>query len=190
MNALQDARIPQPVAITVDQFRLLDDNGAFDQFSKTELIEGVIYAMQGQHRPHARVKTELGYRLREQLRQIGSPLYPLIEGTVEMGLHSAPEPDISLTSAPDGEGYMPLSSIALAVEVADSSASFDLGKKALLYARHAIREYWVVDIPAQAVHQLTEPSGEGYRERKTIALGERIISATIEGLAVETDGLL
>jgi hypothetical protein len=59
MNAVQQTRTPQPVAITVDQFRLLDENGAFDQFSKTELIEGVIYAMQGQHRPHARVKSGL-----------------------------------------------------------------------------------------------------------------------------------
>lgn len=190
MNAIQESRVPQPVAITVDQFRLLDENGAFDRFSKTELIEGVIYAMQGQHRPHARAKTRLAYRLHEQLAVIGSSLFPMIEGTVEMGELSAPEPDISLTSAPEGEGYMPLSSIALAVEVADSSASFDLSKKALLYAQHAIPEYWVVDIPAEAIHQLTRPSSEGYQERKTIPLGERVVSATIEGLAVETDGLL
>jgi Uma2 family endonuclease len=189
MNAVQEAPTPQPVAITVDQFRLLDENGAFDQFSKTELIEGVIYAMQGQHRPHAYAKSELAFRLREQLRKIGSRLYPIVEGSVEMGRHSVPEPDISITAAPDGEGYMPLSSIALAVEVADSSAAFDLGKKALVYARHGVPEYWVLDIPARAVHQLTGPGAEGYRERKTVPLGGSIASATIQNLVVETDGL-
>jgi Uma2 family endonuclease len=107
-----------------------------------------------------------------------------------MGLHSAPEPDISLTSAPDGEGYMPLSSIALAVEVADSSASFDLGKKAQLYAKNGIPEYWVVEIPANAIHQLTEPTEQGYLERKLVPLGQPIASATIANLIIDTAGLV
>ena len=34
----------------------------------------------------------------------------------------------------------------LVIEVADSSLDFDTNEKKLLYARAAIRDYWVVDI--------------------------------------------
>jgi hypothetical protein len=89
MNALHEAGTPQPVLITVDQFELLDRSGAFDQFSKTELIEGVIYAMQGQHRTHAYAKSELAFRLHQQLLATESSLFPIIEGSVEI---SRPRP--------------------------------------------------------------------------------------------------
>ncbi|HZG47566.1 MAG TPA: Uma2 family endonuclease [Allosphingosinicella sp.] len=190
MNAVQEATTPQPVAITVDQFRLLDENGAFDQFSKTELIEGVIYAMQGQHRPHARAKTRLAVRLHQRLEQINSPLEPLVEASVDMGRLNAPEPDIALTSDPQGQGYVPLSSLALAIEVSDSSAAFDLSKKALLYAQQGIAEYWVVDLPAKVIHQLSQPSEHGYGDRIVVPLGEAITSVTIDGLTVSTEGLV
>jgi Uma2 family endonuclease len=189
MNALHEVSSPQPVAITVDQFRLLDRNGAFEQFSKTELIEGVIYAMQGQHRPHAYAKTELAFRLREQLKEMGSELTPLVEATVEMGRLNAPEPDISLTSEARGAGYMPLSSVALAVEISDSSAAFDLSKKALLYAQQGIPEYWVVDLPAKVIHQLSSPNEHGYGHRAVVPFGDVIASVTIFGLTVPTHDL-
>jgi Uma2 family endonuclease len=190
MNALQEVRSPQPVAITVDQFRLLDENGAFEQFSKTELIEGVIYAMQGQHRPHARAKTRLAFRLQQRLVEMNSALEPLIEVTVEMGQLSAPEPDIALTSDPQGTGYVPLSSLALAIEVSDSSAAFDLSKKALLYAQQGIPEYWVVDLPAKVIHQLSRPNDHGYGDRIVVPLGEAITSVTIAGLTLSTEDLV
>jgi Uma2 family endonuclease len=189
MTAVQPINVPVPVKLTIEQFVLLDRSGAFDGYAKTELIEGAIYAMQGQFRPHAYAKTELAYRLRQALDALGSALYPIGEATVGMPPVSAPEPDISLTSAPIGEGYVPLDSVALAIEIADSTAAFDLGQKALLYAKHAIPEYWVVEIPAQRIHLFWSPAESGYRESRTVTIGERLESVTIPGLAVETGGL-
>jgi Uma2 family endonuclease len=190
MTAIQPINVPMPVKLTIEQFELLDRNGAFRDYAKAELIEGAIFTMQGQYRPHGYAKDELYFRLRMALREIGSALHPITEVTVGMPPVSAPEPDISLTLEPRGEGYVPLNTVALAVEVADSTAAFDLGEKAALYAKHHIPEYWVVEIPAAAIHQFWPPSETGYRERRTVAFGEKAASVTIAGLEIETDGLI
>ena len=103
---------------------------------------------------------------------------------------SAPEPDISLTGAPTGEGYVPRDTVALAIEVADSTAAFDLREKAALYAKHDIPEYWVVEIPAATIHQFWSPSETGYCERRTVAFGDKARSVTIEGLEIDTGNLI
>jgi Uma2 family endonuclease len=134
MNAHQQIAPPQPVELSVDHYTLLDQAGALDDYERTELIEGVIYAVQAQHRPHSYAVNELAFRLRVRLEEIGSDLFPLIESTVDMRPSSAPLPDISLTSEPRGTGFIPLHSMALIVEVADSSVRHDLNAKAPLYA--------------------------------------------------------
>lgn len=190
MTVIQPVNVPQPVKLTIEQFELLDRSGAFDGYAKTELIEGAIYAMQGQFRAHSYAKSELAFRLVAALRAMGSPLMPIIEGTVAMPPLSAPEPDICLTAEPRGKGYIPLHSVALAIEIADSTAMFDLREKAALYAGQGVPEYWVVEIPAAVIHQLWGPSSEGYRESRSVPVGDLAESLTIEGLFVETDGLI
>ena len=190
MTVIQPVNVPQPVKLTIEQFELLDRSGAFDGYAKTELIEGAIYAMQAQFRPHAFAKDELAYRLRRALEDLGSDLLPITEVTVGMPPLSAPQPDISLTSEPKGEGFVPLESAILAIEIADSTASFDLGQKARLYAKHRIPEYWVVEIPEAKIHQFWEPAGNAYRQSRLVDIGERIESTSVPGLTVETDGLI
>jgi Uma2 family endonuclease len=80
--------------------------------------------------------------------------------------------------------------LALAIEVSDSSAAFDLSKKALLYAQQGIAEYWVVDLPAKVIHQLSQPNDHGYSDRTVVPLGEAITSVTIAGLTLSTEGLV
>jgi hypothetical protein len=190
VTAIQPINVPERVKLTIEQFEMLDRAGAFDRYAKTELIEGTIYAMQGQFRPHSFAKNELTYRLRLALEALGSDFLPQSEPTVAMPPVNAPEPDIVVTNAPKGEGYTPLDSVALAVEIADSTAQFDLGTKAALYSRQALPEYWVLEIPAATLHQFWSPAESGYRECRSIPIGQRIESVTIPGLAVESDGLI
>lgn len=190
MTVIQPINVPLPVKLTIEQFELLDRSGAFDRYAKTELIEGAIYGMQGQFRPHSFAKSELAFRLRLALQTMGSSLIPIIEGSVAMPPLSAPEPDISVTAAPRGEGYIPLDSVALAVEISDSTAAFDLRDKAALYASKGVPEYWVLEIPAATLHQFWSPAGGGYCESRSIPIGDRVESVTIPGLEVESDGLI
>ncbi|MEA3012412.1 MAG: hypothetical protein QOD42_957 [Sphingomonadales bacterium] len=88
-----------------------------------------------------------------------------------------------------GEGLIPLASVALIVEVADSTLDTDLGRKAALYACHGIPEYWVADLNARVIHQMWAPSDQAYAERRKVKFGERVECATITELAVETISL-
>jgi len=105
---------------------------------------------------------------------------------VALSEHDAPEPDIVLTSEPRGEGLIPLHSVALVVEIADTTLSSDMKRKATIYARAGVAEYWVADVAAKMIHQMWAPEGEAYAERREIAFGGVIDAKTITGLSVAT----
>lgn len=129
---------PLPVKLRVEDYLLLDESGAFEPYQKTELIEGEVYFVNAQHRPHALAKAELYDALRDALRAIGSPLRPLTEASIALSKHDAPEPDIVLTSEPKGEGLIPGASVALVIEISDTTVSGDLKRKAVIYARAGV----------------------------------------------------
>lgn len=179
---------PQPYRLTVDDFFRLDEAGAFAGLGKTELIAGEILFLNAQHRPHARMKGALYLALVQALGALDTGLAAIIEATVAMPPHNAPEPDLILTSEPDGEGPIPLASVQMLVEIADSSQAHDLGTKVRVYAENNVPEYWAVDLKAGVLHQMWAPSGEGYTQRREVALGQPIAAATIGGLAFVVPG--
>nr|WP_231708156.1 Uma2 family endonuclease [Sphingomonas populi] len=180
---------PLPVKLRVADYLTLDELGAFDAYGKTELIEGEIVYRNAQHRPHARIKSRLYRLIADTLDYIGSDLEALIEGSIAMPPHNVPEPDISLTAEPEGKGLIPLTSLALVIEVADATVKNDLGRKRRIYAREGVPEYWVVDVNRAVIHQMWRHDGDSYTEQREIAFGARIAAATIAGLAVEMNTL-
>ena len=180
---------PQRYKLTTTDYALLTKAGAFAGYAKTELIDGEVVALNAQHRPHARAKDELAYRLRRALEARGSDLQVLTEVTVDMPPHGSPQPDILLTSEALGEGPVPMSSVALMVEVADTTLDFDLGPKAELYAAAGVPEYWVIDLNEDRCLLHMGASADGYAEQIDVPFGETLLSGTIEGLAADTHGL-
>ena len=183
------AVVQSRVRLRVEDYLLLDRSGAFADYAKTELIEGEVLYVNAQHRPHARVKTRLYRLLADALDALEIGLEALVEASVEITPENAPEPDIVLTYLPNGEGLVPLGSVALIVEVSDATLDIDLGRKATLYATHGIPEYWVIDVAGRVIHRMSTPSGGGYGERAAVAFGEMIASVTVAGLNVETGAL-
>jgi len=181
--------VPERVKLRIEDFMLLEAAGAFAAIHKTELIDGELFGVNSQHRPHSRAKFRLARALEDALSLIGSPLGVLIEATVEMPPHDLPEPDIVVTSAPTGKGFVPRDSVALLVEVADTTLGFDMRQKALLYARHGIAEYWVVDLNAEKISRMWQPSAAGFAEADETSFGVALVAATILGLTVATDRL-
>ena len=181
--------LPRRVKLTADDFELLDRHGAFAAYQKTELIDGDIYFVNSQHRPHGMVKMRLYDALRDALRAIGSPYTAVCELTLALSPTDRPEPDVMLTGEPDGEGFVPLASVPLVIEVSDTTLEDDLGRKLRRYAAAGIPEYWVADVNARVIHQMWASAGEAYAERREVAFGERVIAATIAGLMIETRAL-
>ena len=96
----------------------------------------------------------LACRLVEVLEAIGSKLHIITEVTVMMPPSDAPEPDVVLTDEPEGDGPVPLPSVALVVDIADSSLVVDLGRKAALYACAGVPGYWVMGLREHVVHRM------------------------------------
>ncbi len=179
----------KPVKLRVEDYLMLDEAGAFDIYGRTELIEGEVVYMNAQHRPHARIKSRLFRLLADALDEIGAGIEALVEGSVSMPPHNVPEPDIALTAEPEGTGLIPLSSLALIVEVADTTLRNDLGRKAKIYAREGVPEYWVVDVNGHLIHQMWAPAKGVYGERNKVAFGNAIAAVTIAKLSVDTSNL-
>ena len=175
--------------MTVDDYLLLDRSGVFDGYGKTELINGTIYFVNAQYSQHMKAKVHLLRRLADACDALGGGFEAWSEGSVEMGRHGMPEPDVFVTNATPADGPVDRQSVVLIVEVSDTTQDFDLGEKATLYAANGIAEYWVVDLKSGKIHQLFAPSGSTYTARATVNFGDAIKAMTIDGLGIATDGL-
>lgn len=189
MNApVRPANTPQRLRLRVDDYLMLTDNGAFEAYAKTELIDGDIFGMNAQYTRHARIKSRLARRLGNLLDDLAGDLEAITEVAVRVTDDSAPEPDIVVTRF-RGDREVPADTVALLIEVADTTLEIDLGRKAALYAAAGVPEYWVVDVIGRRIVQHDRPDAGNYARRDTIELGAMVVSTTIEGLAVHTAGL-
>ena len=173
--------------LRVEEYRLLAEAGVFGD-ARTELIDGDIIVMSPEFRPHAFVRGELEYRLRRVLEAIGGDLH-VTSGSVELGDHDMPQPDIVLTRQPRGEGPIPLGSVSLLVEVSATTLEQDTTTKLVLYASAGVPEYWIVDVAGERITQLRSPAGSSYEQRREVAFGTPLVAATGNGIAIETSGL-
>lgn len=188
VNALTAIPGTRKLGLRVEDYLLLDREGVFDDYAKTELIEGEIYAMNAQYSRHSRVKTRLTSAVNSALATARLPYEALTEVSVRLAADSMPEPDIVVTGY-TGDDHVPAELVVLIVEVSDTTLDVDLTRKARLYARHGVPEYWVADVVTNVVHRMADADGDRYRQAARIAFGEPIIAATLPKLVVSTDTL-
>jgi Uma2 family endonuclease len=123
---------------------------AMPHLRKAELIEGVVYMpaalrFRSHGRPHAVLMAWLtDYWLATPGTELGD------NSTVRLDLDNAPQPDIALFLDPEVGGQVQISdddyiegAPELIVEVAASSAAYDLGDKKKAYRRNGVQEYLV-----------------------------------------------
>jgi Uma2 family endonuclease len=190
MNIQRNWDMPRKVKLTIADFLRLNDSGAFDDYSKTELIDGEIVALNSQFTGHARFKTRMSHRLQDVLDLMMPDYLAMVEVAVAIPPSGLPEPDVVVTDFSEtGRVPVPVESIALIVEISDTTLRFDLGKKAKLYAAAGVPEYWVADLQGGKMHQMWAPAGKDYTKRREVPFGDRVEAVTIAGLGVETQGI-
>ncbi len=186
-----DATTPVPIKLTASDFWLLAGAGAFQNYARSELIEGEIFVVNSVWRWHARVNFQFGIALKDALEAAGIDMLVYGPGSVAMSDDSVPEPDLSVAlPEPTADAPISLSAVRIAIELSDTTRSFDLGRKMRLYARHGVPEYWVADRERQQLVVHAQPTAEGYASVVPVAFGTRVASATLDGLTVETRSLL
>lgn len=148
---------------TREDTRLLVELG-FPNAEKLELIDGELIQRMGKKQPHMLWQN----LLQECLRSLFGPEYvqaePSIYVSAEDNPVNEPEPDLIVTtqSVRDFNDNPTPADIRLLIEIADTTLNYDLGKKACLYARAGIPDYWVVDIPNRLVHVHRVPQQDAF----------------------------
>ena len=82
------------------------------------------------------------------------------------------------------------SDVFLLVEVADASVEYDRTVKLPLYARSAVPEVWLVDLPQSRVEVYREPMGGAYARVQALRPGDRLAPEAFPEVAFEVARLL
>ena len=164
--------------------------GILGEDDHVELLEGLLIRMSPQNRPHAFV---VQWLTRTLIRTLKADYDVLSRLPLTLGPTSEPEPDVAVVSAEEARSRTQHPRRALLViEVADESVRKDRSLKAGIYARAAVPEYWIVNIPARCVEVHSDPDAETgrYRSVVTRGKGDRLRASAVSGLELSVDEIL
>jgi Uma2 family endonuclease len=112
------------------------------------------------------------------------------EPTLQLAEDIIAEPDIavfpraSFAQSKTGFVHLPAGSVLLVVEIAVTSLRDDKIRKAALYARHGVRELWVVDANERAPWIYTSPSADGWGSVVERGPNDILTTPALPGLAI------
>ncbi len=143
----------------------LEASGAWVQ-QRLELVDGELISKMGKKRPYVNsLSLVLAWLVEVFGKEYVNPEAP-IDVAPEDNPTNEPEPDIIVLARPMREflnANPQPADLRLVVEIADSTLGFDLTRKAGLYARAQIPDYWVVDVAARRIVVHREPNEGTYR---------------------------
>ena len=155
---------PMPYHWTVAALYRALDAGVFEHPERLELIQGRIVENMSQDPLHRSTRVRLGNRFRAAF----AGRLVVIDGCpVHIAYDSELTPDLVALRGAEAEfdaRHPEGADIAVLVEVSNTTAAYDLGEKALLYAQAGVADYWVVLVNASAVVRHRIPTPEGYQE--------------------------
>ncbi len=152
-------------AFTVDDISRMIEAGVIREDEKFELIEGEIVMMAAKGIVHERIKSALNVAV---VRALPGHLTVGVEATLRLTNTIMLEPDIAVfpktlfKKSEKGFAQLDPGEAHLVIEVAASSLAYDKGLKARLYARHGVKEFWVIDANERITWVHTGPSGDGW----------------------------
>lgn len=175
---------------TVDEYYRMAEAGIFSERDRVELIEGEVVRMSPIGSRHASAVRRVDFLFGSRLagRAIVS-----VQNPVRLSDTSEPEPDVALLlPRPDfySESHPGPTDVLLIIEVADTTVQYDRRVKANLYARAGVPEYWLMDLPGDAIERHSEPSADGYRIVQRFHRGERIGVQALPDVELLVDDLL
>ncbi|HEY7425174.1 MAG TPA: Uma2 family endonuclease, partial [Gemmataceae bacterium] len=131
---------PTPRLWTCEEYYRMADMGFFHG-QRVELIEGEIVVLSPQKAEHWTTADRVAELLRSGF---GSAFHVRLQGPIDFGSLSEPEPDVAVVAGTRAQyaSQHPRTAV-LIVEVSESSLAYDRTRKASLYARAGIADYWI-----------------------------------------------
>ena len=168
-------------AFTVRDVIRMVETGVLGRDERFELIGGEIVPMSPKGIRHERLKTWLNLYL---ARNLPDSVLMTQETTLKLSENTFTEPDSVIYPRESGLENLSPETCLLAIEIADCSLSYDLGRKAQLYAEFAIAELWVIDVNAMTVTCHGRPAAEGYGTVETLDRQSVLRPANIAGFEI------
>ncbi len=159
----------------------LADMGAFRPEDRFELIGGEIVPMSPVGRGHEVVAERIELLLRGRQTEA---THVVTERQLNLNEDTYTKPDLWVRPAPVLAADIRGNTVLLVVEIAASSLAFDLGTKAATYARHGVREYWVVDAATLVTTVHRTPRADGYGDTRTVPASEMLVALLVPELAI------
>jgi Uma2 family endonuclease len=188
MEALEEP-VLKHYRLTVEQYHRMAEAGVLDEDSRVELIEGELIDRAPIGSGHGSRVARLN---RLFMQAVGERAIVWVQSSIRLDEYSEPQPDLVLLKPRDDfyAAALPTArDVLLVVEVAESSAAYDLRTKARLYATHGVPAYWVVDLPAATLHRFVGPDGERYRETIASTAPGALPLPGLDGCSVDLSGL-
>jgi Uma2 family endonuclease len=174
-------------AFTVDDISRMIAAGIIHEDEKFELIEGEIVMMAAKGIAHERIKSALTIAV---VRALPAHLTVGVEATLRLTNTIMLEPDIAVfpkelfMKSASGFAQLDPGEAHLVIEVAGSSIAYDKGLKARLYARHRVKEYWVIDANARITWVHTGARGEGWSSIIERGPQDALTTPTLPGCSI------
>jgi Uma2 family endonuclease len=194
MTAVLTAPDPQTRRWTRQEFHRLAELGFFDG-QRAELLEGEIMVFSPQKAEHFTATDRVATVLRDAF---GAGFQIRMQGPIELGPHSEPEPDVAVVPGrrEDYQHQHPRTAV-LIVEVSDTTLASDRTRKASLYARAGLADYWIVNLVDEQLEVYRDPTpdegqpyGHRYATRTVLRAGETIAPRGALQLVVSVADLL
>jgi len=169
----------------VDEYHRMVAAGILTEGDRVELLEGRIIEMAPQEPPHAATTSSFG---NDFVLLFAGKAWVRQQLPLTIAPDSEPEPDIAVVRL-DAKRYRdrhPIpEDVFLLVEVADSTLSYDRDRKAKVYAKACILEYWVIDVKQKQVIVFREPQGDTYQVQQVLGVDGAIAPLAFPEVVVE-----
>jgi Uma2 family endonuclease len=196
LTEAQSFETPSVHRFTRAEYYQMAEMGFFDG-KRVERVEGEIIDMAPQKNPHALAVSRTMVAL---LKAFGEQFWIRTQATLSLGQDSDPEPDLAVVPGRMedhlGEQSNPTTAI-LIVEVSDTTLHFDRGRKASIYARAGISDYWILnlrdrclEVMRNAVEDASALGGFRYQSVTTLRPPARVIPLSCPTASIPIADLL
>ena len=174
-------------AFTVEDIRRMIEAGVIGEEERFELIEGDLVMAASKSVVHDNIKNALLLAL---ARAVPDGLFVGVESTLQLAEDILVDPDLSIIARsiykadPKSFARPRPEDVLLLIEVAVSGMVYDRKVKARLYARHGIREFWVIDANERVTWIYTGPTGDMWSSIIERGPDEALTTAALPGFAI------
>jgi Uma2 family endonuclease len=174
---------------TVDEYEAMGAAGLFPPDQRLELIEGEVIEMAAVGPVHASVVNRLNRLL---VRACGDRAIVSVQNPLRLSDLSEPQPDLSVLRAHSdfySSAHPRPPDTLLAVEVCDTTLSWDRRVKVPLYARAGVGELWLADVNAASLEVHRGPGPDRYAVTARLGRGQRVAVDLLEGVELDLEDI-